>query len=403
MNLLQGKQDKTDADQTPRLKILHLIAAPQIGGAERLLLTLADHIDAARFELALGVFVDAREERNDFFVEAQQHGVTLLPIEIKGAFDPGQLFKLLRILRSFRPDVLHAHGYKTNLFAFILARCTEIPVVATVHGWLHSTKKLTRKIDTLNRRLLPYFDQVIAVSSQIEKELLRSGVPAKRLLQLNNVAAMQRRGVNQQPLPERRNPSAASFKMVGFIGRLEPVKGGADFIAAAAEILASTSKVKFVIAGAGSKKQNLQAQVHELGLETQVEFLGFVEDPAALLQQLDVYVLPSLDEGVPLSLLEAMAAGVPVVASRVGGVPEVIEAGVNGLLVPPRRPDLLAEAIKSCLDNPLEAEQRAGRAKQTVARDFSLERWIGCLQALYQELSQAKTATGKRVRPPERV
>jgi len=73
------------------------------------------------------------------------------------------------------------------------------------------------------------------------------------------------------------------------------------------------------------------------------------------------------------------------------------------LLVPPRRPDLLAEAIKSCLDNPLEAEQRAGRAKQTVARDFSLERWIGCLQALYQELSQAKTATGKRVRPPERV
>ncbi len=386
MKLTQSMITNGSAKGPKRFKVLHLIASPKIGGAEKLLLTVADNIDAERFDVSIAVFIDSRKKHNAFFDEAKGCKVRLYPVDIKGPYDVRQLIQIYRIIATFKPDVIHTHGYKTNILGFLMARCFMIPIIATVHGWLHSTRRTTQLYNRVNLFLLRRFDQVIAVSCQIETVLLQLNVSTSRLITLRNVpAAPKRFEINTAALVERfsLDPKA---RYVGFVGRLEPVKGGEFLISAAVKVLERYPNVQFLIAGEGSELSRLEAMVAEVGLSRRVRFLGFLARPGDIFQLLDLYVLPSLDEGIPLSLLEAMAAEVPVVASSVGGVPEVIEDGINGLLVPPGETELLAEAICHALNDRAGGVQRIEAARKTIDEKFNILSWIESLQALYVNL-----------------
>jgi len=144
--------------------------------------------------------------------------------------------------------------------------------------------------------------------------------------------------------------------------------------------------VFFVIVGEGSERQSLERESKELGLENRVYFCGFRDDMASVFRALDLYILPSLSEGVPLTLLEAMFYGVPVVATRVGGVPEVIRHGVNGMLVPPNDTRALAETMVDSLTNQEETTKRVVEAKQKIDKEYSVERWLDIIGGIYIEL-----------------
>lgn len=369
-----------------KLKVMHLIASPKIGGAEKLLLTIVDNIDFDRFDVSIAAYIDSKVELNNFYNEAVKSSARLFPVKIRHPYDIRQLIQIYRIIATVRPDVIHTHGYKTNILGFLMARLFKIPNIATVHGWLHTNRKITQLFNRLNLCLLRRFDQVIAVSEQIENVLLRRGVPASRLVTLRNVPAAKKQHHFDKAAFLEKYSLLPEARCVGFVGRLEPVKGADVFIAAAPIVLESCPDAQFLIAGEGSELIRLKATVEKLGLGRQVKFLGFLASPGAFFQVLDLYVLPSRDEGIPLSLLEAMSVGVPVVASSVGGVPEVIKDGMNGILVPPGQSRSLAEAICRSLNDQDGGSQRIQAAQQTINERFNIDSWIQRLQTLYVDL-----------------
>lgn len=379
-------QKDTVFDELSRMKVLHLIASPKIGGAEKLLLTILDHIDTNKYNIAIAVFIDAREKTNLFYDELKKSDIEIFPIVISGAYDLRQILQIYRILTVFKPDLIHSHGYKTNILGYLVSRKLKVSIVSTVHGWLHSNKLTTRLFNQVNLHVLKRFDRVIAVSGQIESVLLDLQIPVSRLITLRNVPNIKKELKLNKTAAVQRFSLSPQAKYVGFIGRLEPVKGGDIFIAAAIKVLAVCPDIQFVIAGEGSEMHRLEAEVAHAGFTDRIRFLGFHNSPEEVLCFLDLYVLPSRDEGIPLSLLEAMSAEVPVVASSVGGIPEVIQNGVNGILVPPGNPQLLADTICNSLKDTVSATRRKKAARKTIDEEFNIESWIENLQTLYVDL-----------------
>lgn len=369
-----------------QLRLLHLIASPKVGGAEKLLLAMLDRIDRGDCRIAVGVYLDARTPANALYAELEKRRVDLFPIVIRSACDLRQLPQLYHCVKQFRPDVIHTHGYKTNILGYLVSRLCGVPIVSTVHGWLHTPRRVTRCLNRLNLFLLRHFERVIAVSTQIERSLLESGFSAARLVQLHNIPPIELDPKLDRIDLMRQFGLSPQARTVGFVGRLEPVKGGQFFVAAAQEVLLHFPATQFVVAGEGSELETLRMMAERSGISARFKFLGFVERPEEVYSVLDLFVLPSLDEGIPLALLEAMTADIPVIASAVGGVPEVVEDGVNGILVPPADSQALAAAICRGLEDEAGARERIRAARQTISRRFDVGAWVENLQALYQEM-----------------
>jgi glycosyltransferase involved in cell wall biosynthesis len=280
--------------------------------------------------------------------------------------------------------MIHTHGYKTNLLGFFISKLFKIPIVTTVHG-LHSGK--FRPFVWLSLKLLRHFDRIIAVSDQIRKELKTFKVPSIKMITIRNVPPVKIKGNSANPNSFREEigipPNA---KLIGFVGRLEPVKGCSQFIKTIPQVTKSNPDSCFVVVGDGSERKLLESLARELSIENRVYFCGFRDDPMNVFQSLDLYVLPSFNEGVPLAMLEAMSNEVPVVATSVGGIPEVIKDKVNGLLVPSQNVDALAESILEALNNSNETAKRVIEAKKTILNEFNVQKWIEKIQNIYLEM-----------------
>ena len=370
--------------ESEKIKILHLIAPRGIGGAERVLLTLLKNIDREKFDLVLGIFIDQGKGKDFFWNEAKKLDLPLESIGFKNPYDLLQVLQIRRIIKKHHPDMIHTHGYKTNLLGFFISKLFKIPIVTTVHG-LHSGK--FRPFVWLSLKLLRHFDRIIAVSDQIRKELKAFKVPLIKMITIRNVPPVKIKGNSANPNSFREEigipPDA---KLVGFVGRLEPVKGCSLFIKSIPEVAESYPDSYFVVVGDGTERKSLESLVRELGIENRVSFCGFRDDPTNVFQSLDLFVLPSLNEGIPLAMLEAMSNEVPVVATSVGGIPEVIKDKVNGILVPPQNPQALAESILEALSNSNETAKRVIEAKETILNEFNVEKWTERIQSIYLEM-----------------
>jgi len=375
---------QSDIATDRQIKVLHLISPRGVGGAERVVLTLCKGADRESVESVLGIFRDNRTDRDDFITDVEKMGLAFEEICYKNPYDISQFFDLYRIVRRLCPQVIHAHGYKTNILGFFVAKLLGIPIVTTVHG-LYRIGRGSNRMVRLGVFVLRYFDRVLPVSEQIREELLRMKIPASRMVTVRNVPplATVKSRVQTQSFREEVGISPKR-KIIGFIGRLEHVKGCDQFIEAMANIMRKALDFCAVIVGDGPEREALEILVKRRGLGERVNFFGFRNDPERVLQSLDVLVLSSRNEGIPLTLLEAMAQGVPVVATQVGGVPEVIRDGVNGLLVAPGEPAKLAEAIIESLSNPEAARERTLAAKKMLARDYDVRTWAGKVRDVYK-------------------
>lgn len=369
-----------------RVRIVHVINGGEFGGAERYVLNLVTRLDPGLFEPAVACGYEGRFSRS---VAATGVPVWVLPPGPRG------LRELAARLRSWEARLVHTHGVRGNFFGRLAAWDAGIPlIVTTVHShfaldYPEPAKRLAYGV--LESLTAPMVTRYVAVSQALRRLLVDAGIDPRRVTVIPN-------GVDTahfRPRPGARARLAQELglsediRLVGMVARFHPVKGHGLFLRAAAAFLRrpEAPPVRFLVVGSGEPayRRRLEELARELGVSGAVTFLGEREDVAAILAGLDAVVVPSRFEGFCLSALEAMASGVPVVATRVGAIPELIADGVNGLLAPPEDAEALAACLSRLLGDGSLAARIAGEGLAT-ARRYSLDAFAARTAAMYREL-----------------
>jgi glycosyltransferase involved in cell wall biosynthesis len=312
-----------------------------------------------------------------------------------GKYDPLFVYKLLRYLRRTRPQLVHlqlTHIYGFEHIIPLLRACRVPVIVTTEHNAPYGRPRLAparRLLKRLNCRLV---DGTFVVSKELQRLLTKEfEADPHKIWQFGNSVDLNRfRGDIDGSAVRASLGVSASTRVVVTIARLEAQKGIGFLLAAAEQVLHRHPEAQFWVAGDGSLRSDLRAQAERSGVAHAVRFLGFRDDLPALLAAADIFVLPSLYEGLPLSVLEAMAMEKAVVATPVGGTPDIVDDGVTGLLVPPADPQALAGAIDRLLTSPGLAAQLAAAGAQRVRSEYSVTAVVKRIAARYTALLAAK-------------
>lgn len=378
---LEGNHHRTT--DRPRIQVLNLAASTAMGGAERVMLSMASAIDKHRFDCQFCLFIDLRRPACELYALLKEEGNSVATIEIRKTVDWRQLVNCWNIIKGINPALLHTHGHRSDFFGLLMAKCMGVPIVATVHGWTSSTSRL-RLYEPLHRWGLKYFDAVIAVSEEIRVRLMEAGVRPERIVTLNNAIDIGAFTSNRTGIEFRKEIGIThKAKVIGTVGRLSLEKGLEYFLRAGAQIIDKDSSVKLLLAGEGPQRRELEALAKSLGISSSVVFCGYRRDIDRIYPALDIFVLPSLTEGLPIALLEAMACTRPVIASAVGGIPSVIQDGRTGLLVEPKNVGQLTEAFRKLIDNPVLGSELGVNARASIEGRFGLSEWIKNMESLY--------------------
>ncbi len=321
-------------------------------------------------------------------------GTPVQIIPVNHALDLKWLSQAARLVEDRAVDVIHSHEFAMNVHGSLLARMTGRRSVATVHGRNYYGDRARRRFAY---RRVGQLARMVAVSEDIRRHLqVNVGVPKTRVDVISNGIDTERFRFDPDLRTEtRRQLGYFEHPVIGAIGNLYPVKGHQVLLRAVATLLEKYPDAKVFIAGRGSEEPNLKGQAKALGIDHAVSFLGFREDVHALLCAMDVFVLPSLSEGHPLSILEAMACQRPVVASAVGGVPEVIENGKQGLLFPVADHDGLSEGIGKLLQVSEWASELAEAGRRRVVEKYSLDAMLDAYLGLYGAKESPSAALGE--------
>jgi glycosyltransferase involved in cell wall biosynthesis len=363
-----------------RIPVLTFLSNFLIGGTERQVLNLISNHDRSRFDVHLACF--RRQGPLLRELDARRVSLSEYPIAtLASARALAQQLRLAREMRRNRIRVVHAFGYYPIVFAVPAARLAGVPlVVASVRD---TGDHLSGSQRRLQRWACAGSHHVLVNAQAVRDALAAQGYAARRISVIPNGIDMAR----FQPRAEADDPIVAVFS------RLNPLKGIEYFLEAAARLLPRFPRARFWIVGdsvAPGYRARLAAQALGLGLRERVAFLGFRDDVPALLRQVSVSVLPSLSEGLSNVVLEAMAAGVPVVATAVGGTPELIRDGETGLLVPARDSRALERAVGSLLEDHARASALGAAARLEAGRRFSLQAMVRETERLYEDLLQTR-------------
>jgi glycosyltransferase involved in cell wall biosynthesis len=379
------------------IKIVRVIARLNIGGPAIHAILLTAGLNGARYQSRLVKGSEAPTE-GDMEDLARERGIELVRIpelgrEIRWADDVVAFWKIYRLLRRERPHIVHTHTAKAGLLGRLAARLAGVPaVVHTFHGHVfhgYFPPWKTRIFVLIERWLAKRTDRLLAVSDRVRADLLALGIGAPdRVLTVPLgldltpfFACGSRRGRLRAELSV-----PADEALVGIIARLVPIKRHERFLRAAAELARAGVHCRFLVVGDGERRAELETLASTLGVAARVHFLGWRRDLERVYADLDVAVLCSDNEGSPVSLIEAMAAGVAVVATRVGGVPDVVDDGITGLLVAPGDVPALARAIVSLLVDPERRRRMGAAGRERVAETYGADRLVADMDRLYADL-----------------
>jgi len=369
------------------LKILHLTASSLFGGPERQMLGLAKTLPV-QIETSFASFSE-RGRCRAFLNEVEQSGFTAREL----CHDSPRLLKCVHevagVLRDQQADLLVTHGYKSNFIGRLAARRVGMPLISVSRGWTGENLKV-RLYDALDKFHLRFMDRIVCVSQGQADRVYRTDVAPGRVRVIRNGARLDAFADPDPAYREMlRELAGGDGPIVLAAGRLSPEKGFHVLVEAARMV----ADARFILFGDGTERNRLQSLVLELGLDARFRLPGFREDLDALIPWADLVVLPSFTEGLPNVALEASAAGVPVVATAVGGTPEVVEDGVTGFLVPPGDPRSLAEKISLLLDNAPLARQFGEGGRQRMIDHFSFEAQSQAYQKLFAEFLPIRSQT----------
>ncbi len=354
-----------------RLVVHHLIHSLQVGGAERLLLGLAQIHQTRGVSLAVHTLSTAGALADPI----RQAGVPVLAHEVSSSW--AALLRVARALRAHRPHVLHCHNIGATLIGVPAARLARVPcVIATRHGRLWDRRDVERKFWLIARLC----QRVVAVSQAALCEFSAvAGASRRKLVLIPNGAAPPRAAV-----PPTGAARTAGFTLIS-VGRLTAEKDFPSLLQAFSIVSAALPDVRLWILGDGAERPTLEALIRRLGLSGSVQLLGMRNDVGDWLVQADLFVLSSVSEGLPVALLEALAVGLPVVVTDVGGMPEVLESSGAGLVVPPRDPAALAVAILQIARHPDRLPTLREAARRRYLERYTLERMADDYLWLYRE------------------
>jgi glycosyltransferase involved in cell wall biosynthesis len=367
------------------MNVVHLAASPFFGGPERQMLGLALGLPPAYRSTFLS-FAE-RGLCRPFLDRLRGHNLEAVELRHNWPCARAAVQEVAGHLRRLHSDVLCCHGYKPDLLGWPAARRAGVPVVAVSRGWTAVTWKV-RLNDALDRLSLRFMDAVVCVSEGQAARVRRAGVAPGRVHVIRNAIRTERFAAANPGGRERLLallPRPVRL-VVGAAGRLSPEKGFGQLVEAAAVVLAACPDVGFVLFGDGPLRGEIAGRIAELGLTERVVLAGFRADLDELLPALDVLALPSFTEGLPNVVLEAFAARVPVVATAVGGTPEVVEDGASGYLVPPGDPNALARRLLDLLADDGLRRAMGQRGRERVQAEFTFEAQARQYQQLFEEI-----------------
>lgn len=378
--------------QSHRLRVMSLsrdAGYGGIGGAEMLVFEFARRLDRERFESWLCTTREPELDRRDLATreaaELRREGVEVLTLDRRSSWSMLPWLRLLWALRHERIDIVHSHMPRASIPGALLAKLAGVPVViAHEHGSILYGHWLRR---FLNENVVVRLSNVVLVVSDWDRDNLieHDRLPASRVKVFRNGIPR----LPAQPPDVRPDLAPRGVPLIGSLGRLDPVKGYDELIRAIALLKREGLEVRCAIAGVGPDETRLRAIIAKLGVGEEVALLGLREDVPSLLAAFDIAVLSSHSEGAPLAIIEYMAAGLPIVSTRVGGVPELIEDGRHGLLVDPGEPGALAAGLRKLIEDPELRSRLAQAARQRQLAELDLDTTVRRLEDLYLSLFAA--------------
>ena len=360
------------------MRILHINTERTWRGGEQQTLYLARGLKQRGHESTI-----ACPPASPLALHARQENLDVAEVRMRGECDPVAMYKLARLIRMRGYDIVHmhtSHAHTLGCFASQLAR----------QGARIVTRRVafpTRK-HPLSRLKYRYgVDRFVTVSDTVRQVMIDDGINPRRIRVVYSGVDVSRFGSTQDVSRLRAEMSLQPGQpVIGNIGRLEKLKGQAVLIEAMPAVLKEFPDATLLLVGGGEAKEELLAKCRELGIASSVVFTGFRDDIPELLRLLDVFVMPSLSEGLGTSVLDAMAAGVPVIASDVGGIPESVQNEVTGLLVAPGEPARLSVAVVRLLNNKTEACKYTVAARKTVEEKFGVDAMVEGNIRVYHEV-----------------
>jgi len=378
------------------------------GSAQNTLLTALNH-DPQRYSVFLikgstheSAMTEAEAQLvNKQLATAKKQGIEVVDLpalvrRISPFNDIKSFVSILRILRKSKPDIVHTHTSKAGILGRLAAWMARVPIIIhTPHGHVfygHFGRSLSRIFLQMEKLLATITHHQIALTPEESNDYLNLGVskPGKTTVIHSGVDLQQfSKGAKQHTRKREELGIPSDSLVIGYVGWLIPIKGVTYLVSAMAKVAEKYPKSLLVLVGKGDDKGEeeikLKEQVERAGLESKVRFLGWRSDVDEIMGCCDIFVLPSLNEGMGRVLVEAMAAGLPIVASRVGGIPDLVEDGKNGLLVPPADASALESAISDLLADK-KNRKRMGKAGKKMCRPYSAEAMVEQIDDLYRDL-----------------
>lgn len=364
--------------------ILYLSTSSGPGGAERVISNLSASLDPARYRAILCLFRPGWIQEH-----TENRGVRTYVIPTQGMFDWRWVLRVKRLLKDEHVDLIHAHEFDANVQGTFVAALSGVPLVATVHGKNYFWEKLRRR---LAYQWVSRNATMVAVSENLKQFIVEKvGVDSGHVkVVYNGVDLLPHCGPDDIDQCRKELDLPTSDQIVGVVGNLYPVKGHQYLIAAIPAVLAKCPNTTFIFAGRGQLEGELKEQVHQLGVAPKVRFLGLRQDIPRILAVLHAFVLPSLSEGLSMAILEAMVAGKPVIATDVGGNPELVEDSETGYLVPSQNSQALADRLISLLMNRDRALQFGKVGQLRAQGQFSLRTMVREYQGIYDQCIEAR-------------
>ncbi len=368
--------------------ICHVAGGGDRGGAKTHILALLTHMDSTRFNCSLVCLNDG-----PLAEEARESGLDVTVIPMYHHLDVGAVFRLRKHFKRIRPVIVQTHGVRANLVGRIAAKMARVThILSTMHSLVsldYPTPFANSVFTYVDRLSSTLAERLIAVSGQLKENLIQQGFPKEKFTVIHNGIDLSPYQVDGDQVKRKAKAALGihtSTRVIGTVGRLVPIKGYEDFLTAAGKIKSFEKDICFLMVGDGPCLEKLKEQAANLGISEQVIFTGYRADTADIFFAMDVFVITSLSEGLPIVMLEAMAAGLPIVATAVGGIPEVITHQKNGILVKPRQPNELADRIIALMEDPVKAIALSLAGKRTVRDGFSMDVPAALTADLYDEL-----------------
>ena len=368
-----------------------------IQGVERLILMLSDRLRGSSFDHLIVNLWDGKPSRVALHEEAIQRGLASEVVATKWDYDPSLIAKLRRTLKQHKINIIHTYGAKAELAALLATVGLGIPLIGSYFGCFPMWPLHVQVAEATSLLNLRFFKKILANSTTLKDELVRLWFPTDRIQVVPSYVETDQ---IQPPSPAQRQAARETLglsptaRVLIQLARLHDEKGHKYMLQALPAIVRSHPEVVYLVVGEGWLAGELHDTAQRLGISDNVLFTGYYPDRLAVLRAADIMVSPSVREGMSVSLLEGMAVGLPIVATRIYGSAEVIEDGVNGFLVEPRNARALADAVNQFLVDGSRAHMMGAAARSLVETRFSADHVAAQIMHCYDEVLQSNTSPG---------